>query len=109
MLKATRQALDLSKDRSRKDFDSDPALQLALWKLLEIIGEAATRVSPALQARHTEIPWRDAMNTRHRLTHGYDTVDYEIIWSTVRDDLPSLLTSLQALAAELADEAGSVS
>jgi uncharacterized protein with HEPN domain len=106
MLQAVGNALRLAEGRSREDLDSDMALGLSLWKLLEIIGEAAGRVTPQLRALHPEIPWQLAADTRNRLTHGYDTVDYTVIWKTVTEDLPSLVRDLEAVLAGLqTDEA----
>lgn len=101
MLQAARNALRLAQGRTREDLDTDMALALSLWKLLEIIGEAASRVTPELRAEHGHIPWQLAADTRNRLTHGYDTVDYSVVWSTVTNDLPSLVPSLEAVLRNL--------
>jgi uncharacterized protein with HEPN domain len=69
---------------------------------VEVVGEAATRVSPATQARFPAVPWREAIATRHRITHGYDVVDYDILWDTVQDDFPPLIAALEPVLAELA-------
>jgi len=103
MLQAARNALRLVEGRTRADLDLDMMLGLSLWKLLEIIGEAASRVTPQLRARHRHIPWQIAADTRNRLTHGYDTVDYAVIWSTVSTDLPALIPDLEAVLKELED------
>jgi uncharacterized protein with HEPN domain len=97
MLQAARNALRLAEGRTRADLDTDMMLGLSLWKLLEIIGEAAGRVSPELRGRHPHIPWQLAADTRNRLTHGYGKVDYAVIWSTVSNDLPSLVSDLEAV------------
>lgn len=101
MLQAARNAVQLAQGRSREDLDSDMTLGLSLWKLLEIIGEAAGRVTTDLRAAHPHIPWQLAADTRNRLTHGYDTVDYAVIWSTVTNDLPALIPSLEAVLRDL--------
>jgi uncharacterized protein with HEPN domain len=77
-------------------FAEDRMLQLALVKLVEIIGEAAKAVSPETQAEHPEVPWSAAARTRDRLTHHYFEIDLEVLWSTVTDDLPALLAALSA-------------
>lgn len=79
MLDAAHNALHLADGRTREELDSDLSLALSLWKLLEIIGEAAGRVTPELRARYPHVPWQQAADTRNRLTHGYDKVDYGII------------------------------
>ena len=95
MLDHAREALALVAARSRSDIQSDRMLQLALTRLVEIIGEAASRVSRETQARFPDVPWREAVATRNRITHGYDVVDHDILWDTVRDDLPALVTALE--------------
>jgi uncharacterized protein with HEPN domain len=101
MLQEARHAVRPAEGRTRADLDSDMTLGLSLWKLLEIIGEAAGRVTPELRAQNPHIPWQLAADTRNRLTHGYDTVDYAVIWSTVSNDLPSLIPSLEAVPQSL--------
>ena len=69
-------------------------LQLALVKLVEIIGEAAKAVSDDTRRRYPDVPWSLAARTRDRLTHHYFEVDLEVLWSTVSDSLPALLAGL---------------
>ena len=76
-------------ERSRKDLDTDRMLQLSLTHLVEIIGEAASRVSREGRAQHQYIPWQDAINTRNRFIHGYDSVDYDIVWQIATRELPA--------------------
>ena len=69
MLIAAREARALASDASFEDFLDDRKLQLALEKLLENIGEAASRVAPEVLAALPELPWRDIVGMRHRLVH----------------------------------------
>ncbi len=94
MLDAARTAKMLTRNRTRAELDKDIALQLALVKLVEIIGEAATKVSPHLQEQHPEIPWQKVTGTRHRLIHAYYDINRDILWSTVAEDLPPLAANL---------------
>ena len=80
--------------RSRGDLDSDRMLALAVVRLLEIIGEAATRVPVEERARRPEIPWSSIVGLRNRLIHGYDDVDHAIIWAIVSTDLAALVSWL---------------
>ena len=94
MLEYAREAIELARGRARSDLDSDRMLNLALVRLLEIVGEAAHRVSPETRARLSEIPWESIVGLRHRLIHGYDQVDFDILWQIIKDDLPQLVESL---------------
>jgi uncharacterized protein with HEPN domain len=69
-------------------------LGLALVRLLEIIGEAATQVSPPLKEATAEIPWKEMQNLRNRLIHGYFAVDMNIVWQIVHTDIPALIDKL---------------
>jgi len=101
MLEHAKEALSLVSGRSREELHSHRMLQLALTRLVEIVGEAAGRVSPETQSRFPTVPWREAIATRHRITHGYDVVDYDILWDTVQDDLPPLVAGLEGVLADL--------
>ena len=59
------------------------------------MGEAAGRVSAAARVEWPEIPWQDIVAMRHRLIHGYFDIDLDIVWNTVRDDLPPLAEQLE--------------
>ena len=96
MLDYSREALDLVKDRSRLDLDTDRVLELALVRLLEIIGEAASRVSEEGRERYPEIPWPQIISLRNRLIHGYDSVDMDVLWEILQGDLPALILKLEA-------------
>jgi len=88
------EAIELAADQSLDYLDTDRVFALALTKLVEIIGEAAARVSEELQDSYQEIPWRQIIGTRNRLIHGYDSVDYDILWGIVDRELPVLLEKI---------------
>lgn len=96
MLDHAREAVTLLYGKTRDDLANTRLLQLGLVRLVEIIGEAAARVSKDMQARHTSIPWEDVVGMRNKLIHGYDQVDLGILWDTVTDDLPQLIQELEA-------------
>lgn len=79
MLDASRKAVFFIAERQREDLDKDEKLSLALVRLLEIIGEAAGRVSPEVQRAYPDFPWRQIAATRNRLIHGYFDVDPDIV------------------------------
>jgi uncharacterized protein with HEPN domain len=97
MLEAARDALSFAQGRTRQDLDTDRQLVLAVVKCVEIIGEAGGRASPEAQAEVAELPWQDMTGMRHRLVHAYYDINLDVVWSTLRDDLPPLVEALQAL------------
>jgi uncharacterized protein with HEPN domain len=72
ILAHAQEAVTIAEGRTRKDLDQDRLLNLALTRLLEIIGEAANRVPEKVQARYPELPWLEMIGARNRLIHGYD-------------------------------------
>lgn len=100
MLDHIEEAVALAKDGSRADLESDRVFFLALLKLVEIVGEAATRISDRMQAEHPDIPWREIIGTRNRLIHGYDSVDQDILWDIVTADFPPLARQIKSLLPE---------
>ncbi|MGH8699081.1 MAG: HepT-like ribonuclease domain-containing protein [Burkholderiales bacterium] len=83
--------------KRRVGFLGNPLLQDAVIRNIEIVGEAAGRVSPEFAARHPEIPWREIVGMRHRLIHGYLKVNLATVWEVVERDLPALEPGLRAL------------
>jgi uncharacterized protein with HEPN domain len=95
MLQAAREAISFAKGKSRSDLDIDRMLTLSLVKELELIGEAATKVSEETQHQFTDIPWAEIVGMRNRLIHTYFDINLDIVWQTVVQDLPPLLSSLE--------------
>src|SRR5205085_4405088 len=83
MLDAAREIVQFAGGRDRECFHGDRKLVLATLALLMTIGEAASRVSPPFQAAHEEINWPGIVSARHRLVHGYDAVNLDIVWDLV--------------------------
>jgi uncharacterized protein with HEPN domain len=99
MLNHAREAVDLLGTASREELARDRVRQLALVRLLEIVGEAANRVSAETQRRHGSIPWAAIVGMRNRLIHAYDIVDLDVIWNTITVDLPPLIAVLDEIVA----------
>jgi uncharacterized protein with HEPN domain len=95
MLDYAREAVELLGDRSLDELRSDRVLQLALVQLVGVVGEAGSRIPDDVRQAHPEIPWKLAVGMRHRLFHGYDLIDYEVVFDTVRDSLPPLIKQLE--------------
>jgi len=97
MLDAVNEAIDFSNKKTRTDLDDDRMLVLALVKELEIIGEAAYKISETTRNQTPDIPWEIIIGMRHRLVHAYFDINLNILWRTLRDDLPSLKVILEAI------------
>jgi uncharacterized protein with HEPN domain len=97
MLDHAREAVALVQGRTRADLDSDRTVTLALTRLVEIVGEAANRVSDATQRQHASLPRREIIGMRNRIIHGYDSVDLNILWDVIEGDLPPLIEDLTAI------------
>lgn len=97
MLAHAREALTLTRGKTRADLDSDRLLNLALVRLIEIIGEAANRVPKQEQILYPGIPWAQIISLRNRLIHGYDAVDFDILWQIITQDLPPLVAVLETI------------
>ncbi len=97
MLDHAREAYKMVLGKKRSSLDRDRKLNLALVRLLEVIGEATSRVSTAERARHPNIPWSEIVSLRNRLIHGYDSVDFDILWQIVNQDLPKLISELEKI------------
>jgi len=70
---------------------------MGLTHLVQVIGEAARKVSPEFQNNHPEIPWRQIIGMRHRIVHDYMRVDEDVLWEVVKNDLPALLPHLEKI------------
>lgn len=100
MLEHAIEASDLARGKGRQALDGDRVLELALTRLVEIVGEAAARVSREAQDRNPKIPWPEIVGLRNRLIHGYDAVDLDILWDIIQIDLPPLIISLRQIVEE---------
>lgn len=96
MLSAGREAASLTTGFNYDQFAADRTLQLAVMHLIVIIGEAAAQGSDETRARFTTLPWRDNVAMRNRLVHHYFKARLDLVWDVVRDDLPVLISELEA-------------
>ena len=94
MAEAAEAALRFCQGRTRADVDTDDMLRFALTRAVEIIGEAANKVSIEARAEIPGIAWPALVGMRNRLVHAYFDVDVDILWTTVGERLPSLLREL---------------
>lgn len=96
MLDHAREAIALLGDTDLASLRADRTLELALTRLVEIVGEAAYRIPEAVRATIPGIPWWEVVGMRHRLVHGYDRLSTDVLWGTIRRDLPELVCALAA-------------
>lgn len=97
MVLAARDAVRFAAGLTHRQFEESRLHQNAILKAIEIVGEAAGRLSDATRNAHPEIPWTQVIGMRHRLVHGYFEVNLERVWETVQRDIPALIVQLEPL------------
>ena len=97
ILEASGWALSVAEGRTRRDLDLDLQFFLALCRAIEVIGEAANRVSDDTQSRTPEVPWRRIIGMRNHLAHRYDNLDYDTLWDVATMRLITLRESVRLL------------
>jgi uncharacterized protein with HEPN domain len=95
MLLAARKARQFASGANRDTFLADEVLQNAVMRQLQIVGEAASRVSEAGKAAHPSVPWRAIVGMRHRLVHDYVNIDSQLVWGVLENDLEPLIEVLE--------------
>lgn len=100
MLEAAEEAMGFAQGKDRRDLDHDRLLVLGLSRCLEIVGEAAAKVSPEARQAIPDLPWADIVGMRNRIIHAYFEVDLDLFWQTIALDLPALVGVLRAALKE---------
>ena len=100
MIDAANEALSFASGVTEKDFSKNRMLLLSIIKDIEIIGEAASKITNDTKIKYQDIPWKDIIGMRNRLIHGYFDIDTKLIWNTTSKNLPNLLRQLQLLLIE---------
>jgi uncharacterized protein with HEPN domain len=100
MLEAARDAYSFANGRTREDLVADRMLNRALERAVEIVGEAASKVSGEYRVSRPDLPGADMIGMRNRLVHGYFDINPSILWNTVLADLPALIKQLESVLAE---------
>ena len=100
MLDAAMDIQAFTRNRTRQRFEKDRMRAFAVIHLFEILGEAASSVSDELVGSTPQVRWRDIINMRNRLIHGYHDINLEIIWKTAMEDIPVLIDQLEDLLGE---------
>ena len=97
MLDAAKAIREFVSGRSRSDYLKDRMLRGAVERHIEIIGEAAGRLSESFKESHPEIPWGRMIAQRNVLTHEYGDIEHELIWKLVEEHLPDLIAKIEPL------------
>ena len=83
-----------------EDFVKDEKTVRAVIRSVEVIGEAASKISNELKNTHNEVPWGKIIGMRNRLIHVYFDIDYDVVWQTVHKNIPELIEIMQKLLKE---------
>jgi uncharacterized protein with HEPN domain len=84
-------------DSLRADWQATAALE----RFIEIVGEGVKRLPMTLRSRYPAVPWKEIAGTGDHLSHGYDDVDYQVLWDAVQKDVPVLLVSIEQILKDL--------
>jgi uncharacterized protein with HEPN domain len=106
MLEAAQKIHEFSEKHNRESFEKDEMLQLAIMRLIEIIGEAAARISQEFRDKHSAIAWQAIIGMRNRLVHAYFDIDYDVVWNTITVTIPQLIEQIEEI--RQSDEDGSI-
>ncbi len=87
--------------KTLRDLLSDWQATAALERFIEIIGAGVKRLPMDLRTRYPSVPWKEIAGTRDHLSHGYDDVDYQVLWDAVQKDVPDLLTTVEKMLNDL--------
>jgi len=97
ILEAARLAISYIANKTEHEFYADIQCQDSVIRRLEIIGEAARRVSEETRTAHPDVPWNDMIGMRNFLIHEYDDVDLYVVWRTVVVELPDVMAKVQRM------------
>jgi uncharacterized protein with HEPN domain len=104
MLHSARDAHELLAGRSLDCYLGDRLRRLALERALELVGEAARRVTETLQSAHPHIEWRSIIGLRNVLAHQYGVIDHERLYRTGTESIPRLIAALESILGEHPEE-----
>ena len=97
MFDAASEILVFTKDKTKNDFENERILNLSVVHLLELLGEAAAGISNEVQVQYTKIPWKEIIAMRNRLIHRYFDINLDIVWETIKKDIPPLVPILKEI------------
>ena len=91
-------------DRGRQAFDTDEMLQVWVVYHLQILGEAASKISPELRIQYPDVPWTQIVGMRNILVHDYFGIDLDVVWTVIERDLLQLKPQISAILRDLEDD-----
>jgi uncharacterized protein with HEPN domain len=98
MVEASEELQGFIQGRTQLDLESDRMLLFAVIHAIEILGEAASKISAEARVANPQLPWRDIVAMRNRLIHGYFDIDTRIVWKTATEEIPALVPLIRSLA-----------
>jgi len=101
MFDAAKEAAAFIQEEKKTSLDADRKLVLALIKSIEIIGEAAAKITKECREDLSQIPWPNIIGMRNRLIHAYFDINLDILWKTVTEDLPTLIDDLEKILSSI--------
>lgn len=104
MLEMTRRLEQSRQLHTYHDVENDVVLFYGLTKMVEIIGEAAYKLTHDFKETHHELPWREIIGMRHLLVHGYFAVNEKILWDVITNDIPNMIPILENYIKELSNQ-----
>ena len=101
MIEHSQRILTMLQDTDEEQFYNSPTLVDAISFNFAVLGEAASKISPGLRERYSNIPWRTIIAMRNFLIHEYIKINPRFLWETAQNDLPPLLEALETILKSL--------
>ena len=104
ILDAMEKAEILLQDVTYEQFEADFRINFAVVRALEIIGEATKRLPMVVRHQYPDVPWKSMAGMRDRIIHGYDNVDFQIVWGVVKQDIPVIRPRIQQILTDYEEQ-----